>query len=113
MLGARRGKSAPHSDAVAGHDASQSLADGPRLLAELRESERKRALERFDLLRPCLEDGVPLARLAREHEIQLRTLQRWLRAYRQNGLVGLVRKSLFPSSASRKSRKSIGAWRPY
>jgi putative transposase len=37
-----------------------------------------------------LEDGVPLAQLAREHGIQLRRLQRWVRAYRQQGLDGLA-----------------------
>ena len=50
------------------------------------------ALERFGLLRPTLEDGVPLAHVARAHQLQLRTLQRWLRAYRQRGLAGLARK---------------------
>jgi putative transposase len=62
-------------------------------VTELSDSERANALERFRLLRPCLEDGVPLARLARQHQLQLRTLQRWLHAYRHRGLVGLVRKS--------------------
>jgi putative transposase len=33
---------------------------------------------------------VPLAQLAREHGIQLRRLQRWVRAYRQEGLDGLA-----------------------
>jgi putative transposase len=49
-------------------------------------------LERFGVLRPALEDGVPLAHVARQHQLQLRTLQRWLRAYRQHGLAGLARK---------------------
>ena len=43
------------------------------------------------MLRPCLENGVPLAQLSRERKLQLRTLQRWVRAYRQRGLLGLVR----------------------
>jgi len=59
----------------------------------LSEADRSRALERFHVLRPCVEDGVSLAKLAREHELRLRTLQRWLHAYRQSGLIGLVRKS--------------------
>ena len=33
---------------------------------------------------------MPLARVAREHGIQLRRLQRWMRAYRQEGLAGLA-----------------------
>jgi putative transposase len=63
------------------------------LLSELREADRVRALERFRVLRPCVEDGVALAKLARDHELRLRTLQRWLHAYRESGLIGLARKS--------------------
>ena len=48
-------------------------------------------MERFRLLRPHLEDGVPLARVAREQGIVLRTAQRWLRRYRAQGLAGLAR----------------------
>ncbi len=56
------------------------------------ESARQFALDRFGLLRPCLEDGVPLAHVARQHGLHLRSLQRWLRAYRRHGLAGLARK---------------------
>jgi putative transposase len=58
----------------------------------LPESARQLALDRFGVLRPCLEDGVPLAQVARQHGLQLRRLQRWLRAYRRRGLAGLARK---------------------
>jgi putative transposase len=58
----------------------------------LPESARQLALDRFGLLRPCLEDGVPLAQVARQQGLQLRRLQRWLRAYRRQGLAGLARK---------------------
>src|SRR5438876_1385084 len=61
-------------------------------LTALPESARQVALDRFGLLRPCLEDGVPLAQVARQHGLQLRRLQRWLRAYRRQGLAGLARK---------------------
>ena len=74
-------------------EVSEAARVAPQLLTELSDSERTRALQRFRLLRPCLEDGVPLAQLARQHQLQLRTLQRWLHAYRYRGLVGLVRKS--------------------
>jgi putative transposase len=53
-------------------------------------SAQTQALERFRLLRPTLEDGVPLAQLARERGLQLRRLQRWVRAYREEGLDGLA-----------------------
>lgn len=52
---------------------------------------RAAALRRFQLLRPCLEDGVPLTALAQQHAVPLRTMQHWLRQYRQHGLVGLCR----------------------
>jgi transposase-like protein len=63
------------------------------------------ALERFQILRPCLENGMPLAQLSRERKLQLRTLQRWVRAYRQRGLLGLVRMS----RADRGARRRISA----
>ena len=63
-----------------------------RALAQLPEPDRAAALTRFRILRPHLEDGVPLARVARDQGLELRTLQRWLRAYRQQGLAGLTRK---------------------
>lgn len=58
---------------------------------DLSEADRTRALARFALLRPCLEDGVPQTRLAADHGIPLRTLRRWMAAYRQHGLAGLAR----------------------
>jgi putative transposase len=59
----------------------------------LSDAERNLALERFRVLRICLEEGVSVAALAREQALRPRTVQRWLRAYRQDGLLGLVRKS--------------------
>jgi transposase len=58
---------------------------------ERSELARAHALERFYLLRPCLEDGVPLAQIAREQQVPLRTVQRWLQRYQQLGLTGLAR----------------------
>ncbi len=67
------------------------MADGSpeRLLSD---EERAQALDRFYLLRPVLEDGVPLRQLAQQHGLLLRTLQRWVARYHQEGLSGLVRK---------------------
>jgi hypothetical protein len=47
-------------------------------LTALTDEERARALARFRLLQPCVEEGVPLAQLARQHGVALRTAQRWL-----------------------------------
>ena len=52
-------------------------------------ADRERALEQFYWLRPVLEEGVPLKRLARERGVPLRTAQRWLQRYRVSGLAGL------------------------
>src|SRR5271157_5874354 len=59
----------------------------------LSEDQRREALERFQILRPHLEEGVPLACIAQDHNLVLRTLTRWAGHYRQRGLAGLCRKS--------------------
>ena len=57
------------------------------------ETDRSRALARFRLIRPFLEDGVPLTTSAAEHGVSLRTLRRWVRRYHAQGLPGLMRKT--------------------
>ena len=69
----------------------------PPSLTGLSEAQRERALERFQIVRPFLEEGIPLARVARDRGIILRTLQRW---------VGQL-----PSRGARRAR-SQGAKRP-
>jgi putative transposase len=49
------------------------------------------AVERYRALEPHLIDGVTLAELARASVASERTLQRWLRRYRVEGLSGLGR----------------------
>jgi putative transposase len=61
-------------------------------LSDLSEAERALAFERFELLRPALEEGIPLARIARDRGIPLRTARRWAGQYRRGGLAGLARK---------------------
>ena len=58
----------------------------------LSEAEQTRALERYQILRPFLEEGVPLARVARDRGLVLRTARRWVDRYRRQGLAGLARK---------------------
>ena len=60
-------------------------------LTELAEPDRRRALERFRQLRAHLEQDAPLAPIANEAEVSLRTAQRWVRRYRECGLAGLIR----------------------
>ncbi len=51
------------------------------------------ALDRFRIIQPHLENNVSLSKLAKDHHKGKRTLQYWVKAYRQEGLVGLQRKS--------------------
>jgi len=67
-------------------DAATSVA-----LTELSERQRERALERYKKLRPHLEQDVPLAGVAKEASLPLRTAQHWVSRYRRFGLVGLTR----------------------
>jgi putative transposase len=62
------------------------------LLGELSPEQRRLAHERFLLLRPCLEEGVSLAEMARTQGIPLGNVQRWVQRYRCEGLVGLARR---------------------
>jgi putative transposase len=61
-------------------------------LSGLCDTERSRALTRFEIIRPFLEDGVPLTRLAKEQQIVLHTARRWVERYRKSGVAGLIRK---------------------
>jgi len=60
-------------------------------LVTLTEAQRAQALEHFRLIRPFLEDGVPLTDIAAFHQLSLRTLRRWVQQYRAHGLAGLIR----------------------
>ncbi len=65
--------------------------ESKRELTQLSEAERAASVARYETLRPHLEEGVPLARIARRQGLNLRTLQRWLQRYQANGLSGLAR----------------------
>ncbi len=72
-----------------------------RALTALPNAECSRALARFRLLHPYLEDGVPLARIAREQGVTPRTLERWVARYRSEGLAGLGRRERTDSGSHR------------
>jgi putative transposase len=61
-------------------------------LAELSERQRAEAMARFAVLRPCLEEDVPLSACAVDAGVPIRTAQRWLSRYRSLGLSGLARR---------------------
>lgn len=50
------------------------------------------ALARFRLLKPALENDVPIAALAKTVRVPERTLRRWFQLYRAHGLSGLKRR---------------------
>jgi hypothetical protein len=61
-------------------------------MAGLTEDQHRAALGRFQILRAYRKEDVPLARIAQEHNLGLRTLGRWAADYRQLGLRGRCRK---------------------
>ena len=73
-------------------DASTDPEPAPDSLSGLTDEARSRALARFQVIRPFLEDGVPLTQIAREQGLILRTARRWVDRYRREGLTGLPRK---------------------
>src|SRR3954452_24300971 len=64
----------------------------PASLSSLPDEGRLRALARFQIIRPFLEDGVPLTQIAQDQGLVLRTARRWVDRYRREGLTGLARK---------------------
>ncbi|MEA3533084.1 Mu transposase C-terminal domain-containing protein [Nocardia beijingensis] len=70
-------------------------------LTELSEADRRQAMNRLEVLRPYLEDDVPLTRAAAASGTPLRTAQRWLHRYRSAGLTGLA-----PTHRRRSSRRT-------
>jgi len=58
---------------------------------EMGPEQRSLARRRWDVLRPHVQDGVPLTQAAREAQVPLRTAQRWLVRYRAGGLAALAR----------------------
>jgi len=51
----------------------------------------KTAIEQSRMIRPFLEDGIPLACLAADQAVAPRTLRRWVALYRKKALHGLER----------------------
>ena len=63
-----------------------------RELTSLAESDRKIALDRYQILRPHLEDGRALSVVASEAGVAYSTAQRWVSLYWRFGLSALARK---------------------
>lgn len=76
-------------------------------LHEVPQEQRQQALERFNLLKPFFEEGVTLTQIANQHNIALRTIQRWAALYHKHGLSGLVRKPRIDYGQPRRYRAEI------
>lgn len=61
------------------------------------------ALDKFQIIRPHLEQGISLSEISKEKELSPKTLKRWLKNYEVNGLKGLERKQ-----RSDKGTRKIG-----
>lgn len=68
-----------------------------------------KALARFRLLQPHLEQDIPLARIAVERGIAERTLHRWLAAWRTHGILGLERARRSDAGVARRLAPEIEA----
>src|SRR5271169_4240553 len=76
-------------------------------LTELPEQQRPRAFDRYQTLRPHLELDVPLARVAKEASLPLRTAQEWVSRYRRFGLAGLTRAGRADQGKRRRLSKEL------
>src|SRR2546421_4791678 len=70
-------------------------------LTTLTEAQRRQALERFAVLRPALEEGGSQTQIARDHQMTLSTVQRWIKSYREKGLAGLAKATRSDKGKSR------------
>ncbi|WP_255440702.1 helix-turn-helix domain-containing protein [Paracoccus sp. MC1854] len=68
-----------------------------------------KAIARFRLLQPHLEQDIPLARIAAECGIAERILRRWLAAWRTDGIGGLERARRSDAGVARRFAPEIEA----
>jgi putative transposase len=78
------------------------MSKPPLPLTALSEAQRAQAQERFEIIRPALEEGVTQAQVARTHQIPASTIQLWIKRYREKGLAGLANASRSDKGTSRR-----------
>jgi len=74
----------------------------PLPLTALSEAQRAQAQERFEIIRPALEEGVTQAQVARTHKIPASTVQSWIKRYRDKGFAGLANEGRSDKGKSRR-----------
>ena len=74
----------------------------PLPLTALSEAQRAQAQERFEIIRPALEEGVTQAQVARTHKISASTVQSWIKRYREKGFAGLANEGRSDKGKSRR-----------
>jgi putative transposase len=86
-------RAADHRHARGQQDRTGAGAEPPgrTVLAALTEEQRARAMQRWRILQPHIEEKVPLPAAAAAARVPVRTLERWLARYRDGGLTGLAR----------------------
>ena len=77
-----------------------ALASAP--LTALSEAQRTQAASRFAIIRPALEKEITQAEVARRQQVSPRTVQRWVKNYREQGLAGLADAGRADKGPSRK-----------
>ena len=74
----------------------------PLPLTALSEAQRAQAKERFEIIRPALEEGVTQAQAACTHKISASTVQSWIKRYRDKGFAGLANEGRSDKGKSRR-----------
>lgn len=63
------------------------------VLADFSNEKRQKAMGKYFLIEPCLMQQESLTGISKQQNIPLRTLQRWKKDYKTDGLVGLIHRS--------------------
>lgn len=65
------------------------------------------ALQKYKIIRPHLEEAVSIRNLSTQFGISIRTLNRWIKQYREKGFIGLERKTRFDKETRRRITEEL------
>jgi putative transposase len=77
------------------------------ILNELSTEQRNIALNKYYIIQPFLQKTKALTTICKESKLSLRTVSSWVKHYRQNGFIGLVRKIRNDSGIRRCCSKKL------